>query len=80
MMNDKFKIVTLPHVANVPNALREIADEIERGDYGEVIEGALVLNGADLETFSFGRADGTIAHYLFCCAAHKIQLGLLERD
>lgn len=80
MTNEKLYIVTLPHVDSIPNVLRELADEIERGDYGEATEGVLALNGSGFETFSFGQADASRAHLLFSCAARKLQQELIPLE
>lgn len=70
------KLLTLPtaDLGDIPKLLRTIADEIESGEYGEVLEGALVLAGNDLEVFGLGRpTDGTVAHYLLARAQRKLE-------
>jgi len=56
--------------------LRRLADAIEEGKYGGVHEAAVVL-GTDqvdrIEVFGFGRADGTVAHYLLGCGMAQLQ-------
>lgn len=74
-----FRLIEIPSVVDIPRMLRNIADEIESGDYGFVDEGALVLNGSQLELFGLGKADSTTTHYLFCCAAAKMQRPAAER-
>jgi len=63
-----------PGLWDIPALLRTIADEMEAGKYGEVTEGALVLNASEgLELFGLGKADSTVTHYLFCCGARKME-------
>ena len=58
---------------DIPAMLRGLADQIERGDYGGVVEAAVVTSGDDLNVFGFGGADGTVAHYLLCCGARRLE-------
>lgn len=58
---------------DVPAMLRKLADDMEAGEYGRVMEAAVVISGNELNLFGFGTADGTVAHYLFCCAARKME-------
>jgi hypothetical protein len=68
-----------PGLWDIPTLLRNIADELEAGKYGEVTEGALVLNGDALELFGLGKADSTVTHYLFCCGARKMEAPCVDR-
>lgn len=48
------------NLRDIPNMLRQTADAIEAGSYGDVNEAALVLMGDTLEVFGWGRVqDGT---------------------
>lgn len=69
------KLYSLPNpgLQNIPALLRNIADGIEAGEYGEVIEGVLVLNGSDLDVFGLGNADGTVAHYLLARGQRRLE-------
>ena len=67
--------ITPPNYKHIPTMLREIADEIERGDFGDVYTLAMGIWGASgLECFSGGR-DSDIAHSLlvFECAAARLK-------
>lgn len=63
---------------DVPAVLRSISDAVEAGEYGEVVQCAVVLNGSRLEIFSAG-ADATEAHYLLCCGAARMQEPMLRK-
>jgi hypothetical protein len=53
--------------------LREIADEIEAGKYGDVREVAVVVYGDTLEAFGAGAEhDGATIALLFQAAAHRM--------
>lgn len=63
----------VPGLANIPQLLRNIADELEAGDFGQVAEGVVVLGGESLEVFGLGGADGTVTHYLLARAQRKLE-------
>lgn len=63
----------VPGLQNIPELLRNIADTIERGEYGDVGEGALVLAGDAVEVFGLGNADGTVTHYLLARGQRKLE-------
>lgn len=71
-MNAKLHVIERPSLENVPAMLRRIADKIEAGEYGDITEAVLVTNGAEIDVFGLGNADGTVAHYLLCAAAQKM--------
>jgi hypothetical protein len=57
----------------VPATLRAIADAIERGDYGQVLGAALVVDADNLETFYTGTGEtAPNAHLLFHAGAAKM--------
>lgn len=60
-------------LGDVPTLLRNIADAIERGEYGEVTEGVLVLPGNEYLVFGLGHADGTVAHYMLARAQRRLE-------
>jgi hypothetical protein len=62
---------------DIPAMLRRLADDIEAGEYGEVREAVCVTHGSGLDVFGFGSADGTVSHYLLCCAARKLEEPML---
>lgn len=73
-------VVKFPHnsLADLPQKLRDLADAIEEGHFGEAKECVIVLNAASLEVFGIGaEADGTVAHYLLACAQRKLEQPML---
>lgn len=59
--------------------LRAIADQIERGDLGDVGSCAVVTLGTKLEVFGMGQDSvGPSIHLLLLAGANKLQHGLLE--
>ena len=66
-------------LADVPQKLRDLADAIQEGTFGEWKERIIVLNcDAGLEVFGLGaEADGTVAHYLLACAQRKMEKPLV---
>jgi hypothetical protein len=59
---------------DIPATLRVIAEQIERGDLGEVTEGALVIFGQRLDIFGLGctNHDGGSTHLLLTAGANKL--------
>lgn len=53
--------------------LRNLADGIEAGEYGERAEAVVVLGGDVPEVFGFGGADGTVAYYLLGRGQRKLE-------
>lgn len=72
-MSATLHVLPVPGLQNIPQLLRNIADEIERGEYGDVGEGALVLAGNELRVFGLGTADGTVAHYMLARGQRKLE-------
>lgn len=73
-MSATLHVLPMPGLQNIPELLRNIADGIEAGTYGDVGEGALVLQGDDLNVFGLGsQADGTVAHYLLARGQRKLE-------
>lgn len=70
-MSAKLHVLPVGNLLNVAQQLRAIADEIDGGKYGEVSEGALVLQG--VEVFGLGGADGTVTHYLLARGQRKLE-------
>ncbi len=61
--------------------LRNIADEIDAGKYGEIECCAIVVMGEELSVFSDSRMPD--AHYTLCCGVAQLQqhvLGLGSKD
>lgn len=81
-MSEKLKVVDFPvsPLSDVPKKLRDLADVIEGGTFGEWKECIVVLHcDQGLEVFGLGaEADGTGAHYLLACAQRKIENPMLE--
>lgn len=58
---------------DIPAKLRQLADEIEKGEYSDVSSVALVLeNEEDILTFGFGGADTVRAFWLYHQAADSL--------
>lgn len=75
-----FTVLKFPHhsLADLPQKLRDMADAIEQGHYGDAKECVIVLNANSLEVFGFGAGtDGTVAHYLLACAQRKLEQPML---
>jgi len=49
-----------PELLDIPALLRTLADNIEAGEYGEVLRAAIVLRSADLPPAVFGH--GAVEH------------------
>lgn len=77
-MTDKITVIPSAKLQNIPEMLRGLADDIERGEYGDVSETVVVTAGDNFNVFAFGRADGTVAHYLLGCAMAKLQKKRIE--
>mgnify|MGYP001568648291 FL=1 len=84
-MNDKLKLVDnvididVATRRNVPETLREIADSIDAGIFGNVTESAMAVNCDDgIICFYSGPGDGASAHLLFACAQRKMESGVLN--
>jgi len=66
------------HLLDVPATLRRIADDIERGEFGQVNAAALVLDAFELECFFCGSGEtGPNAHLLFHAGAAKMMAAVL---
>ena len=83
-MSDKeqppLKVVPL-HESNyrdIVSALRLVADQIERGEFGQVNDCAMVLQGPTFEFFHMGSGNAETAHLLFACAQRKLELAFLD--
>lgn len=72
-MSASLHVLPIPGLQKIPELLRNIADAIERGEYGDVSEGAMVLAGNEVEVFGLGNADGTVAHYLLARGQRKLE-------
>ena len=70
-MTATLHVLPVGNLTNVAQQLRAIADEIDAGQYGGVVEGALVLEG--IHVFGLGGADGPVAHYLLARGQRKLE-------
>ncbi|WP_152239516.1 hypothetical protein [Xanthomonas sp. LMG 12461] len=77
-MSASLHVLPSAQLQNIPEMLRRLADSIEDGVYGDVVEAAVVLGAEDLEVFGFGQADGPVTHYLLGCGMAKLQRPRLE--
>lgn len=77
----KLKVLEFPNssLADIPEKLRNIAELIEDGYFGDAKNCIVVLETDCLfEVFGLGcEADGTTAHYLLACAQRKIEAPFL---
>ncbi len=56
------EVITFPvQLADVAAMLRKLADEVEAGDLGEVVNGVTVISGDDIEVRGWGKVDGMTA-------------------
>jgi hypothetical protein len=78
-VSGNLKVVDFPHhsLRDIPNILRNIADQIEIKEFGEAKACVVVLHADQLEVFGIGEADGTVTHYLLACAQRKIESPML---
>ena len=74
------KVVPLHESNNrdIVAALRLVADQIERGEFGQVNDCAMVLQGPTFEIFHMGSGNAETAHLLFACAQRKFELAVLD--
>ena len=71
-MTAELYVLPVGNLKDVAKQLRVIADGIDGGEYGNVTEGALVLNGS-IDVFGLGQADSTTTHYLLARAQRKME-------
>ena len=74
------KVVEL-HQSNyrdIVATLRVIAQQIEDGQYGEVQDCALVLQGAELSIFHTGGGDAGTAHLLFAVGQRRLENAIMD--
>jgi hypothetical protein len=68
-----------PSLHDIPQMLRNIADDIEAGDFGSVQSGVMLLEtDQTLHTFGWGDAEGFKAVGMFQTAAQMLSAGLWE--
>lgn len=72
-MTATLHVLDVGNLLNAAKQLREIADAIDRGDYGDVFEGALVLAGGELEVFGIGAADAPASHLLLARGMRRLE-------
>ena len=63
---------------SIPDALRNIADEIEAGTNGDVNDCVVVTQGATFEIYHTGKGNVETAHLLLGCASRKIENAVLD--
>lgn len=80
-MKPNLSVIHETSLVDVPAKLRELADEIEQGVYGEVGCCAVALLGNEFAIFGFGSdSRATSAHCLFHAAAVKLAMGFVELE
>jgi hypothetical protein len=80
MERENLKVITLQssNFRDVPQTLRNIADGIESGNFGDVLQMALVLQGSQLDVFHAGQGDAESAHLLLACGQRKFEHAILS--
>jgi hypothetical protein len=69
----EIKLIRDTGLFNVPETLRNIADKIEAGNFGEVSNCAVVLDAGSVETFYMGPGEvWPSLHYLLTVGAAKL--------
>lgn len=72
-MSATLHVIHNTSLVDVPSVLRNIADAIERGEYGTVLSGALVLDAEAIEVFHMGEGEAAPnAHLLLHMGAAKM--------
>lgn len=75
----KLSVIQETSLCDVPAKLRELADEIEQGVYGNVGCCAVALLGDEFTIFGFGEdSRAPSAHCLFHAAAVKLAMAFVE--
>jgi hypothetical protein len=77
-MSATLHVLPSAELQNIPLMLRRLADDIETGEYGKVVECAVVTNSGKIEVFGYGSADGTTTHYLLGCGMARLQKPALD--
>lgn len=62
------------NLRDIPAMMRKVADEIERGDYGDVADAVFVLFGSEegLHVFGWGAQDDASSHLLLTAGALRL--------
>lgn len=76
----KLKVVPLQesNYRDIVATLRVIADQIESGEYGNVNDAALVIQGTTFDIFHMGKGDVETAHLILACAQRKLELAAIN--
>ncbi len=72
-MSAQLHVLPSAQLQDIPEMLRRLANDIEAGKYGEVVESVVLTSGDSFEVFGFGHADGPTTHYLLGCAMQRLQ-------
>lgn len=79
MTKPNLHVIHETSLCDVPAKLRELAQSIENGVYGEIDCCAVATFGDELSIFGFGTdSKGLTAHCLFHAAAVKIAQGFIN--
>lgn len=80
-MTAQLHLIQDRNVADIPRMLRELASNIEAGDFGDVETLGVVLLGDRLEVFGMGaRGESPMITMLFQAAIQRLAATLLEED
>lgn len=63
---------------DIPGKLRELADAIERGVHGDVLQCAVVSCGQSTQVFAFGDTNASDAHLMFGAAQFLLAKAVAE--
>lgn len=71
---NKVHLLPKAQLSDVPGILRLLADEVERGDYGNILSGGIVLRDDEktVHVFSCGDTDNDKAIAIFTRAIHYL--------
>lgn len=74
-MSATLHTLPVPGLHDIPQMLRNVADEIEAGGYAHTGEAVMVLPTGDggMEIFGWGTADATSTYYILGRAQRKME-------
>lgn len=77
-MSAQLHVIHQHTLLDIPSTLRAIADAIEKGDYGEATDCAVVLDAAMVEVFYCGTGEAAPnAHLLLHAGAAKMMSAVM---
>jgi hypothetical protein len=64
---------------DIPATLRVIADQIESGEFPDVVCATLVVNGKILDVCHLGEGTSTNAHLMLCLGQRKLEEMIIKQ-